>query len=241
MGEVALELNDVRYAYPSGRKVLSGVSLSLEKGQRLGLVGANGAGKTTLLLLIMGLLEKTGGTIRVLGKEVASTRDFAWVRKRVGLLFQNADDQLFCPTVLDDVAFGPLNMGASPREARKTAEAVLSRLGLSHLARRVSHRLSGGEKKLVSLATVLAMEPAVLLLDEPTAGLDEEAARRLIGVVKGLSTACIIVSHEYEFLKETTSRIAGLAEGTVAFDEESSLVHTHVHVHPAGKVPHKHV
>jgi cobalt/nickel transport system ATP-binding protein len=172
-------------------------------GKHIGLIGPNGCGKTTLLHLIKGLLRPQAGSIVVFGQEVRKEKDFVDVRQKVGLLFQNADDQLFCPTVLEDVAFGPLNQGKKPEEAIKTAHETIERLGLEGFEDRVTYELSGGSKKLVSLATVLAMQPRVLLLDEPTAGLDEKTKERLIHILTNLEITFMIVSHENDFLQHT--------------------------------------
>lgn len=235
-----IRVRDVGYAYPDGRHALRGVSFSLEAGDRMGIIGANGSGKTTLLSLIMGLLPEFSGDLEIFGEKRQRDKDFREVRRRIGFVFQNADDQLFCPTVIEDVAFGPLNLGKSPKEARKIAEATLERLGLAGFADRVCHRLSGGEKKLVSLATVLSMDPEVLLLDEPTTGLDEETRARIVAILSGLPVSMLIVSHEYDFLARLTSRVLAVEKGRIVADGDRSLLHTHTHFHPLGSVPHKH-
>jgi cobalt/nickel transport system ATP-binding protein len=183
--------------------VFQGFNFQLLPGKHIGLIGPNGCGKTTLLHLIMGLLRPQAGSIVIFGQEVKKEKDFVDIRQKVGLLFQNADDQLFCPTVLEDVAFGPLNQGKKPAEAIKTARETIERLGLEGFEDRVTYKLSGGEKKLVSLATVLAMQPRVLLLDEPTAGLDERTKERLIHILRNLDITFMIVSHENDFLQHT--------------------------------------
>ena len=161
------------------------------------------------------------------------------LRCKVGLVLQHAEDQLFCPTVLEDVAFGPLNLGCTQDEARDRAASTLERLGLAGFENRLTHRLSGGEKKLVSLATVLVMEPEALLLDEPTNGLDPEARQRIIGVLKTLPTARIIISHDWDFLAETSSEYLTV-EGQHFTDAAPSHAHAHMHVHPLGNKPHEH-
>ena len=181
-----IDLKDISFGYPGGTLVLDQLNLSLRAGDRTGLMGANGSGKTTLFHIIMGLLKPSAGSIEIFGKPVRAEKDFEEVRQRVGLLFQDADDQLFSPTVLEDVAFGPLNLGKSKEEAKTIAQQTLMSLGLTGFEDRVTHKLSGGEKRLVSLATVLAMEPEVLLLDEPTTGLDQATEKRLIEILKGL-------------------------------------------------------
>ncbi|MBM4284480.1 MAG: ABC transporter ATP-binding protein [Deltaproteobacteria bacterium] len=204
MPEALIELRNITFAYPgAARPVFEGFNFRLEPGQHMGLIGPNGCGKTTLLHLIIGLLRPQAGTISVFGREVSRDKDFTAVRQEVGLLFQNADDQLFCPTVLEDVAFGPLNQGKPPAEAVAIARETLARLGLEGFDDRVTYKLSGGEKKLVSLAAVLAMQPRLLLLDEPTAGLDEDTKLRLIHILQGLEISYMIVSHEHDFLNHT--------------------------------------
>ena len=150
-------------------------------------------------------MRPRAGSISILGQEVKKEKDFVAVRQKVGLLFQNADDQLFCPTVMEDVAFGPLNQGKPPAVAMQIARETMERLGLHGFEDRVTYKLSGGEKKLVSLATVMAMEPQLLLLDEPTAGLDEKTKDRLIHILKSLDIAYMIVSHERDFLNHTVT------------------------------------
>ncbi len=204
MSEPLIELHDITFAYPGApRPVFQDFHYQLLPGEHIGLIGPNGSGKTTLLFLIMGLLRPQAGSITIFGQEVKKDQDFVEVRQKVGLLFQNADDQLFCPTVLEDVAFGPLNLGKTPDEAGGIARETLARLGLHGFEDRVTYKLSGGEKKLVSLATVLAMQPQLLLLDEPTAGLDETTKHRLVHILKDLAIAYMIVSHEHDFLNHT--------------------------------------
>jgi cobalt/nickel transport system ATP-binding protein len=195
MSDVLVRLEGVQVAR-AGTPVLDGVDLSIESGARLGIGGPNGAGKTTLLRAIVGLQPLRAGTVWAFGRPRTRPADFHEVRLRVGLLFQNADDQLFCPTVLEDVTFGPRNQGLSAAEADERARATLADLGLEALADRPTHRLSGGEQRMVALATVLAMRPDVVLLDEPLAGLDEASEERLLSVLDGLPQAMVVVSHQ---------------------------------------------
>jgi cobalt/nickel transport system ATP-binding protein len=204
MNEPLIEVHNLNFTYPGAAKpVFQDFNFQLLPGKHLGLVGPNGSGKTTLLHLIMGLLRPQAGSISIFGKEVKKEKDFIDVRQKVGLLFQHADDQLFCPTVLEDVAFGPLNLGKTPAEAVDIARKTMASLGLEGFEERVTYKLSGGEKKLVSLATVLAMQPRLLLLDEPTTGLDDATRHRLIDILQGLDISYLIVSHEHEFLEHT--------------------------------------
>jgi len=210
-----VELVGVDFAYDGGPAVLRQCSLALAPGERVALAGPTGSGKTTILHLIVGLLKPTAGRIEVLRKPRAREADFHEVRRRVGLLFQAPDDQLFCPTVAEDVAFGPLNLGKPREEVRAIVDRTLRPLGLEGYQRRITYKLSGGEKRLVALATVLAMEPEVLLLDEPTSGLDPQAAGRLIEVLAGLEQAMLVVSHDREFLARVTEARLELREGRV--------------------------
>jgi cobalt/nickel transport system ATP-binding protein len=207
MSEPLIELQNITFTYPGApQPVFQDFNFQLLPGKHIGLMGPNGCGKTTLLHLIMGLLRPQAGSIIVFGQEVKKEKDFVDVRQKVGLLFQNADDQLFCPTVLEDVSFGPLNQGKPPAEAIAIAQETMARLGLTGFEDRVTYKLSGGEKKLVSLATVLAMEPQLLLLDEPTAGLDEKTKDRLVHILKHLDIGYMIVSHEHDFLNHTVGQ-----------------------------------
>ncbi|MGQ9921916.1 MAG: energy-coupling factor ABC transporter ATP-binding protein [Desulfobacca sp.] len=204
MSKPLIRVDRITFTYPGAAKpVLQDFSFQLGPDDHLGLIGPNGSGKTTLLHLIMGLLRPQAGRIVIFGREVKTEKDFVPVRQQIGLLFQNADDQLFCPTVLEDVAFGPLNLGKTPAEAKEIALATLEQLGLAGFADRVTYKLSGGEKRLVSLATVLAMQPKVLLLDEPTTGLDEATKHRLVHIIQDLHIPFMIVSHEPDFLQHT--------------------------------------
>jgi len=212
-----LRLQNLMYAYHAQRPLLEQINLSLHPGERLAIVGANGSGKTTLLHLIVGLLKPSSGTVEAFGKIRRTEADFWEVRTKAGLLFQDADDQLFCPTVAEDVAFGPLNLGKSPIEVETIVQDTLQRLGLAGYAQRITYQLSGGEKRLVSLATVLAMQPDILLLDEPTTGLDEQAYTRIIEIFAHLPQAMLIVSHDREFLQQLAVKTVFLQAGQLRF------------------------
>ncbi len=234
-----LELVHVCFGFQADAPILGNIDLCLNEHQRIGLIGPNGSGKTTLFNMIMGLIRPTAGQILFRGQSMTSERDFKALRREIGLLFQDADDQLFSPTVLEDIAFGPLNLGASADQARQRSVRTLASLGLSHLEQRITHQLSGGEKKLVALATILVMEPAALLLDEPTNNLDPDTRERLIDIIAGLDLAAIIISHDYDFLAATCRDISIIKNGTLLAGEMSSL-HTHHHVHSHGTLPHRH-
>jgi cobalt/nickel transport system ATP-binding protein len=234
-----ISLRGIHFGYPGGPPILQDLDFDLLPGQRVGLVAPNGSGKTTLFHVIMGLLKPTRGRIALFGRPIAKEADFADVRRRIGLLFQDADDQLFSPTVLEDVAFGPLNLGKSREEAIAVARRTLERLGLSGFEQRVTFRLSGGEKRLVSLATVLAMEPEALLLDEPTTGLDDRTRQTLTHLIGELDLAYVVISHDVRFLSETTDRTYSMEDGRIRLDEAVHF-HEHVHAHRHGQVPHRH-
>jgi cobalt/nickel transport system ATP-binding protein len=211
-----IKLRDLTFRYTDQLPVLEALDFHLAEGEKIGLVGPNGAGKTTLFHLIVGLLAPTSGEIEIFGQPRREERDFWEVRERIGFLFQDPDDQLFCPTVGEDVAFGPLNLGKSREEVRQIAHQTLQLLSLEHLEERVTHHLSGGEKRLASLATVLAMEPTALLLDEPTAGLAEEMIERVSEVLENHVQTCIIISHNRPFLERNVNRIYRMAEGKIS-------------------------
>ena len=210
-----IELRDITFRYTAQRTVLGGLSFRLREGEKIGLVGPNGSGKTTLFHLVVGLLKPISGDIEVFGQNRRQEDDFWEVRARVGLLFQDPDDQLFCPTVAEDVAFGPLNLGKSREEVEQIVESTLRLLQIEHLKERITHHLSGGEKRLASLATVLAMEPDVLLLDEPTAGLAEEMVDRVSGVLDDHVRTCVIISHNRPFLERNVQGMYRMADGGI--------------------------
>lgn len=237
MTQPLLELAAVGFGYPE-REVLTGADLTLYPNERLALVGSNGSGKTSLLQLLVGLLRTARGEVRAFGAPCRSEADFRQVRRRVGLLFQDSDDQLFCPTVLEDLVFGPLNLGKSPRQAREIAESTLADLGLAGFGERITHRLSGGEKRLVALGAVLAMCPEVLLLDEPTNGLDEATEQLLVDRLARLEQAMIFVSHDRRLVGRLATRAVLLQDGRLLDAEIHTHPHTHthehVHIHPLG-------
>ncbi len=238
MSAPLLELRDLSFAY-GDKPVIQSVSLAMDGG-RIGLIGPNGGGKTTLLHLAMGLLSPDSGDVLLDGEPVRGKDGLRELRRQVGFVFQNPDDQLFCPTVLEDVAFGPLHMGMKPRQARDTAAEALERLGLAGFEDRVTHRLSGGEKRLVSLATVLAMSPRGLLLDEPTNDLDPDTRDRLIAILRSLEQSMLIVSHDWDFLNQATSRLYALDKGRLT-RQDRIVLHRHAHAHPGGAAEHLHV
>jgi cobalt/nickel transport system ATP-binding protein len=213
-----LRLSGVSCRYHPERPVLSRIDLEVPAGERLGLLGANGSGKTTLLQLIVGLVRPSSGDVEVFGKVRRREADFAEVRQRVGLVFQDPDDQLFCPTVAEDVAFGPLNLRLGHQRVREIVADTLGRLGLAGFEDRVTYQLSMGERRLVCLATVLAMDPELLLLDEPTANLDSRSCRRLIDFLDGWPHGLILVSHHLPVIRRLCRRVIILGNGQIAAD-----------------------
>jgi cobalt/nickel transport system ATP-binding protein len=210
------ELEAIRFGYPGQAQVLSNAALSLATGERLAITGHNGAGKSTLLRIMVGLLRPLSGRVTAFGAERQTEASFHDVRRRAGLVFQDPDDQLFCPTVVEDIAFGPLNLGQSRAQALDAVDWVLTELDLIHLRDRVTHRLSGGEKRLISLASVLVMSPEVLLLDEPTNALDEENEARLIEILQGLPQAMVLISHDPHFRRKIVGRTLKLENGQLS-------------------------
>lgn len=217
-----------------GSAVLHDISFALSTSERLAIVGPNGAGKTTLLRTIAGLERTKAGRVILFGKDCRSEADFRLTRPRIGFLFQDSDDQLFCPTVAEDVAFGPLNTGCTTDEAVARANEVLETLGIGHLGDRIIHKLSGGEKRLVCLAGLLAMRPDVLLLDEPTNGVDTENGVRLRDRLRAFRGAMILVSHDDGFVADMANRAMVLESGRLRAAEihEHPHMHSHAHVHP---------
>jgi cobalt/nickel transport system ATP-binding protein len=218
---VIIRLQGITFGYDSGHDVLKELSLTFSEGDRVGLTGPNGSGKTTLFHAILGLLKPREGEIEIFGKRIHGETDYREARERIGLLFQDANDQLFCPTVAEDIAFGPLNLGKRHDEASKIVGETLEALGLVGFEDRVTYKLSGGEKKLISLATVLAMKPDILLLDEPTSGLDEETTERIIQVLNRSSASYMIISQDREVLTRTTRRIYRITNGKLDILTES--------------------
>ena len=234
-----IKLKGIHFGYAETAPILKNLYFTFFKGDKVGIIAPNGSGKTTLFHLIMGLIRPQAGEIELFGKSMTAEKDFANVRHRIGLLFQDADDQLFCPTVLEDVAFGPLNMGKSRKEAMAISRRTLKFLGLSEFENRITFKLSGGEKKLVSLATILSMEPEALLLDEPLAGLDTKTRAVITRALTEMDISYIIISHNINFLQTTTRRILTMRDGQLITDDQvHPHVHDHAHVH--GDVPHSH-
>ncbi len=215
-----LEVRDLWVAYPDGTEALRGLSFRLEHGESVGLVGANGAGKSTTLLTLAGLIMPREGSVN-LGGTFLSKKTVGEIRRRIGFLLQDPDDQLFMPTVFDDVAFGPLNQGLSAEEARERVRAALDQVGAGHLAERPTYRLSGGEKRSVAIATVLSMMPDVLVMDEPSASLDPRGRRLLISLLKTFRHTRLIATHDLDLVLEVCPRTMVLSEGRLEADGET--------------------
>jgi cobalt/nickel transport system ATP-binding protein len=211
-----LEARDLRYRYPDGREALQGIDLTVAHGERVAVLGPNGAGKTTFVFHLNGLLRGSGqlevAGITVTGKTVRE------LRSCVGLVFQDPDDQLFMPTVREDVAFGPLNLGLTPEEALTRVDEALAAVRMSHAAGRAPHQLSMGERRRVAIATVLAMRPELLVLDEPTANLDPRARRELLTVLDQIECTMLVVTHDLPFAAELCERAVILSQGRIAGD-----------------------
>jgi cobalt/nickel transport system ATP-binding protein len=213
----AIEARDVRYRYPNGVVGLDGVDLSVQHGERVAVLGPNGAGKTTLMLHLNGLLSGSG-SLSVAGVRVGEG-DARDLRARVGLVFQDPDDQLFMPTVREDVAFGPLNLGLSRAEAGDRVHEALAAVRMEHVADRAPHQLSLGQRRRVAIATVLAMRPSLLVLDEPSANLDPRARRELLEVLDAVATTMLVVTHDLPFAASLCSRAVVLSAGRIVADD----------------------
>jgi cobalt/nickel transport system ATP-binding protein len=213
-----LHVSGLSYVYPGGEKALDNINLQVGAGENVGLVGPNGAGKTTFFLCVGGVLSIPQAAVQVAGLDPARRDQRRSLPTKIGIVFQDSDDQLFSTTVADDVAFGPLNLGMPLLEVRRRVAEALSQVGLSGFDSRVPFHLSGGEKRRVALAGVLAMQPEILLLDEPSSHLDPRGRRELIGLVNSLSVTKIIASHDLEFILETCRRVVVLDAGQVIAD-----------------------
>ena len=225
----AVEVHGLQYSYPGGFPALRGVDLVLGPGEKVALVGPNGAGKSTLLLHLNGILRGAGGEVHIAGLPV-SPQNLGRVRALVGLVFQNPDDQLFSPTVFEDVAFGPLHMGLEESETRQRVDKALAAVGMQEYGSRMPHRLSLGERKRVSIATVLAMQPAVLALDEPSSGLDPRSRRALIRLLQGLPQAMLVATHDMHLVRDLLPRTVIVDAGLVVADGPTSEILRDVHL-----------
>lgn len=235
MSHHSIDFNDVEYSYPDGTLALHGFSLHVGHGEGVAVVGANGSGKTTLLSHLNGVLFPTSGTVTIGGYPVTE-RTLSHIRRTVGMVFQNSDDQLFMPTVYEDVAFGPVNLGFPPEVVKLRVINALKTVGALALKDRPPYRLSGGQKRAVAVATVLAMEPSILVMDEPTADLDPFARRQLINLLRTFTHTKIIATHDLDMVLDLCERTIVLKDGILLadgstreiFNDESLLRQAHL-------------
>lgn len=213
-----IRLEGLHFAYPNCVPLFTGIDFVLKRGELVGIVGPNGSGKTTLFRILVGLLRPRAGRLFAFGKEIRKSEDHDLLHRRIGYLFQHSEDQLFCPTVAEDAAFRPLNLGRTPEQTREIVAETLSNLGLVELADRISYELSGGERQRAALATVLAMQPEVLLLDEPATGLDPRAKRELVELLTRIGKTQVIASHDMEFVRATCRRVIVMDAGRPTAD-----------------------
>jgi cobalt transport protein ATP-binding subunit len=213
----AIELEHLHYAYPDGTEALRGIDLRIGAGEKVALVGPNGAGKSTLMLHLNGINRPTHGTVRI-GGEAVTPDAIRRVRAAVGLVFQDPDDQVFSPTVFDDVAFGPLHLGLDADAIHARVERALAAVGMTGSERRIPSRLSIGQRKRVALATVLTMDPAILVFDEPSAGLDPRGRRQLIELLRGLEQTLVVATHDMRLVAEVLPRSVVMDDGRVVAD-----------------------
>lgn len=211
-----IEISDLQYCYPDGRKALHGVNLHIKHGQRVGLIGPNGAGKTTLFHILAGVVDRFDGSVSVAGCDLDTADGRNKVHRKLGIVFQQTDDQVFHASVEDDIAFGPLNLGLSIEETQARVDESIKQVGLDDSFKsRLPFHLSGGEKRRVAIAGILAMQPEVLLLDEPSSDLDPRGRRELVKILNALPVTRIISSHNLELICETCERVVLLDEGIV--------------------------
>ncbi len=222
MTESAIRIDHLSFKYPDGRLALHDISLVISHGEKVAIIGPNGAGKSTLLLHLNGILQ-SDGAIRLFGM-TAEGKNLKAIRNKVGLIFQDPDDQLFSPTVFDDVAFGPINMGLPAEEVRQRVTRALSLVGMTGYESRSSHHLSRGEKKRIAIATVLSMNPEVLVIDEPTSDLDPRSKWSLVALLKGLPMTQIITTHELEILTTLCERTIVLDQGRIVADGRTAEI-----------------
>jgi len=235
-----LYLENISYKYSQDTEnILENLFFRFNKGERTGIIGPNGRGKTTFLHICMGILHPSNGNLYHKGQIVNTNKKIQELRRSIGLVFQNPDDQLFSPTVLEDVAFGPLNLGFDAKQASEIATHTLDMVGLHGYEERITHKLSGGEKKILSIATILAMNPEAILFDEPTSGLDNDTREHLIEVLNKIDQSMLVVTHDWDFLNRIASTLYNLEDKTLT-QHDIRMLHNHTHLHPHGHVPHEH-
>lgn len=210
---ILINLREISFGYPARPGLFSDLDFSLRAGGRIGIIGSNGSGKTTLLYIMMGLLKPKSGTVELFGMEMRSESSFREARRRIGFLFQDSDDQLFCPTVRDEIGFGPLNFGLKREEVKEIIKRTLGLVGLEGFEDRSPYNLSDGEKRKVALAAILAMDPEILILDEPTNGLDQKTVEKIVEILNTQEISYIIVSQNKQFLGRTTKAVYSISNG----------------------------
>jgi len=217
-----IKVDNLSFCYPDGQQALTNINLTIYHGESVALIGPNGAGKSTLLLHLNGIL-RSDGVVKVFSKPV-DDKNLRWVRSKVGLVFQNPDDQLFSPTVFDDVAFGPINMGYSEAEVQQCVTRALDWVGMTDYEQRSPHHLSVGEKKRIAIATVLSMNPEILVIDEPTGNLDPGSKWSLIELLRGFSVTKIIATHDLELVKALCQRVIVFDDGHIVADDTTDHI-----------------
>jgi len=215
MSHYKLKVRNLHFSYPDGHEAIKDISFTIYPGESVGIIGENGSGKSTLLLLITGVLFPDKGEV-IVGDVSVTKKSLAMIRQRLGMVFQDSDDQLFMTTVFDDVAFGPRNYNLDEKEVKARVDEALDMVGIPHLKDRAPFKLSGGEKRAAAIAGVLSMKPDMLNMDEPTSGLDPKSRRRLINTLKGFSHTKIITSHDLDMVLETCDRVIVIKDGEVA-------------------------
>ncbi len=217
-----IKIRNLEYTYPDGSRALQGIDLSILREESVGLIGPNGAGKSTLLLHLNGILQQSG-KVEIMGLEITD-KNIDFIRSKVGLVFQDPEDQLFMPTVFDDVAFGPINMQLTKEEVTSSVTGALQEVDMLDSIDRVSHHLSFGEKKRISLATVLSMKPEILVLDEPSSNLDPKARRHLIEVLRSITVTKVIAGHDLELILEICNKVVLLDKGQIVADGDTKKI-----------------
>ena len=217
-----IEFKDVSFSYEKSNPVIKNLSFKIEKGESVGLIGANGAGKSTIMKLLLGLVFGEG-TILIDGLEM-NKDNLSEIRKKLGFVLQNSDNQMFMPTVFEDMMFAPLNYGMSKEDAARKVDLILERLNLSYLKNRYNHKISGGEKRMAAIATILAMEPEAVLMDEPTSALDPYNRRIVINTINEMEETKIITSHDLDMILDTCNRVILISGGTLIADGPSEVI-----------------
>jgi len=223
MSHHKIEVKDLTFTYPDGHRAVNGMSFCIHHGESVGIIGANGAGKSTLLMLLMGVIFPCNGEVMV-GDVHVTKKTLSMIRQRLGMVFQDPDDQLFMTTVYDDVAFGPRNYKLDEKEVENRVMQALDMVGIRHLRDRAPYKLSGGEKRAAAIASILSMQPDVLIMDEPTSALDPKSRRRVIGLLKSFEHTKIITSHDLDMVFETCKRVIVIKDGQIAADGRVSEI-----------------